>query len=80
MIFLNHFLSLGIDNIWRRKAINELKGIEVNQLLDVACGTGDLAIAGSKLDPEKIIGVDISTEMLRTWERKNDQEKNGSSL
>ncbi len=64
--FLNHFLSLGIDKIWRRKTINTLKGIASNPtLLDVASGTGDLAITALKLKPKKIIGIDISEEMLR---------------
>ena len=63
--FLNHFLSLGIDNIWRRKAIKCLKGISLNPIiLDVASGTGDLAIAALKLNPKKVIGIDISEEML----------------
>ena len=64
--FLNHFLSLGIDKIWRRKAIKMLEGISSNPiLLDVASGTGDLAIAALKLNPKQIIGIDISEEMLR---------------
>jgi len=64
--FLNHFLSLGIDKIWRRKTIKTLKGIASNPiLLDVASGTGDLAITALKLNPKKIIGIDISEEMLR---------------
>jgi demethylmenaquinone methyltransferase/2-methoxy-6-polyprenyl-1,4-benzoquinol methylase len=63
--FLNHFLSLGIDNIWRRKAIHCLKDISAEPvILDVASGTGDLAIAALKLNPKKIIGIDISEEML----------------
>ncbi|MCK5168813.1 MAG: bifunctional demethylmenaquinone methyltransferase/2-methoxy-6-polyprenyl-1,4-benzoquinol methylase UbiE [Bacteroidales bacterium] len=63
--FLNHFLSLGIDRIWRKKAIQCLKDISPNPvILDVASGTGDLAIAALKLNPEKVIGIDISEEML----------------
>ncbi|RZJ75092.1 MAG: bifunctional demethylmenaquinone methyltransferase/2-methoxy-6-polyprenyl-1,4-benzoquinol methylase, partial [Pedobacter sp.] len=41
--FLNHFLSLGIDIIWRKKAIKELKSIQPSKILDVATGTGDFA-------------------------------------
>ncbi len=64
--FLNHFLSLGIDKVWRRKTIKTLNGIASNPvLLDVASGTGDLAITALKLNPKKIIGIDISEEMLR---------------
>lgn len=62
--FLNHFLSLGIDKLWRRKAINQLKEIEPKRILDIATGTGDFAIAALKLNPEEVIGVDISQGML----------------
>jgi len=63
--FLNHFLSLGIDKIWRRKTIRSLKSIPSDSnLLDVASGTGDLAIAALKLKPQKIVGIDISEKML----------------
>ncbi|HEY0055516.1 MAG TPA: bifunctional demethylmenaquinone methyltransferase/2-methoxy-6-polyprenyl-1,4-benzoquinol methylase UbiE [Pedobacter sp.] len=63
--FLNHFLSLGIDIIWRKEAISELKADDPKQILDVATGTGDLAFESLKiLNPEKIIGVDISEGML----------------
>ena len=59
--FLNRFLSAGIDKSWRRKAIKELKEIHPKLILDVATGTGDLAItANTILQPEKIIGIDIS--------------------
>ena len=49
--FLNHFLSLGIDKIWRRKAINILKEVQPKKILDIATGTGDFAIASLKLKP-----------------------------
>ena len=63
--FLNHFLSLGIDIIWRKKAIGELKKDNPQLILDVATGTGDLAFESLKiLNPKKIIGVDISQGML----------------
>jgi demethylmenaquinone methyltransferase / 2-methoxy-6-polyprenyl-1,4-benzoquinol methylase len=69
--FLNHFMSLGIDIIWRKKAINELKAIKPKRILDVATGTGDLAFeALSMLDPEKIVGVDISAGMLEVAKQK----------
>ncbi|MBC7914807.1 MAG: class I SAM-dependent methyltransferase, partial [Pyrinomonadaceae bacterium] len=62
--FLNHFLSLGIDIIWRKKAIGELKSANPQQILDVATGTGDFAFEALKiLKPTKIIGVDISQGM-----------------
>jgi demethylmenaquinone methyltransferase/2-methoxy-6-polyprenyl-1,4-benzoquinol methylase len=69
--FLNHFLSLGIDIIWRKKAINELKGDNPQLILDVATGTGDFAFeALSILNPKKIVGVDISQGMLDIAQQK----------
>ncbi|MFI5138555.1 MAG: bifunctional demethylmenaquinone methyltransferase/2-methoxy-6-polyprenyl-1,4-benzoquinol methylase UbiE [Sphingobacteriales bacterium] len=69
--FLNHFLSLGIDIIWRKKAINELKKDKPKLILDVATGTGDFAFeALSILEPEKITGVDISQGMLDIAQQK----------
>ncbi|PYF72531.1 bifunctional demethylmenaquinone methyltransferase/2-methoxy-6-polyprenyl-1,4-benzoquinol methylase UbiE [Pedobacter nutrimenti] len=69
--FLNHFLSLGIDIIWRKRAIRELKTIQPKTMLDVATGTGDFAFEAIKiLKPEKIIGVDISSGMLEVAKKK----------
>lgn len=63
--FLNHTLSLGIDTIWRKKAVKELQNIQPKQILDIATGTGDFAItAAKKLNPTTIIGVDISEKMM----------------
>jgi len=62
--FLNHFLSLGIDKIWRKKAIKQLRDIQPKKILDIATGTGDFAIAAMKLNPTEVIGVDISQGML----------------
>jgi len=69
--FLNRFLSLGIDTIWRKKMINTLKEDNPKHILDVATGTADVAIEMSKrLDAEKIIGLDISPEMLEVGKKK----------
>lgn len=68
--FLNHFLSLGIDKGWRKKAIAEIAKVHPKAILDVATGTGDLAIATSKLNPEKIIGIDIAAQMLDVGRQK----------
>lgn len=62
--FLNHFLSLGIDIRWRKKAIKMLADLNPKQILDIATGTGDFAIESLKLNPDKVIGVDISEGML----------------
>ncbi|MBS1232012.1 MAG: demethylmenaquinone methyltransferase [Bacteroidetes bacterium] len=69
---LNHFLSFGIDRCWRKKAIRIISGIHENpeQILDVATGTGDLAIAALKLNPIHITGIDISRKMLDAGREK----------
>ena len=68
--FLNHFLSLGIDKIWRRKAINILKEVHPKKILDIATGTGDFAIASLKLKPSEVVGIDISEGMLAVGREK----------
>ncbi|MCC5915911.1 MAG: bifunctional demethylmenaquinone methyltransferase/2-methoxy-6-polyprenyl-1,4-benzoquinol methylase UbiE [Cryomorphaceae bacterium] len=67
---LNHILSLGIDKGWRRKLLKMAQKGKSEKILDVATGTGDLAIALSKLNPKKIIGVDISNGMLEIGRKK----------
>jgi demethylmenaquinone methyltransferase/2-methoxy-6-polyprenyl-1,4-benzoquinol methylase len=62
--FLNHLLSGGIDIIWRKKAIRLLQNKGIKTILDIATGTGDFAIEALKINPEKIVGVDISEGML----------------
>jgi demethylmenaquinone methyltransferase/2-methoxy-6-polyprenyl-1,4-benzoquinol methylase len=62
--FLNHFMSLGIDKLWRKKAIKLLKPVQPKRVIDLATGTGDFAIEALALKPEKIVGVDISNGML----------------
>jgi demethylmenaquinone methyltransferase / 2-methoxy-6-polyprenyl-1,4-benzoquinol methylase len=68
--FLNHFLSLGIDKGWRKKAIRILASSKPKLMLDVATGTGDFAIQALTLKPERIIGVDISEGMLEVGRKK----------
>jgi demethylmenaquinone methyltransferase/2-methoxy-6-polyprenyl-1,4-benzoquinol methylase len=68
--FLNHFLSLGIDHLWRKRAVKQLQKQQPKVLLDLATGTGDFAIACLKLKPEKIIGMDISSGMLEVGKQK----------
>ena len=68
---LNHILSLGIDRLWRRTAINWLKPFHPACLLDIATGTGDFVIlAEKKLRPQKVVGVDISEGMLNVARQK----------
>jgi len=74
--FLNHFMSLGIDILWRKIAINELKANKPQHILDVATGTGDFAFeALSILKPEKITGVDISQGMLDIAQQKINKRR-----
>jgi len=68
--FLNHFLSLGIDKRWRRKAVKLLKPSAPKVILDVATGTGDFALQSLDLNPDKVIGVDISAGMLDVGRKK----------
>jgi demethylmenaquinone methyltransferase / 2-methoxy-6-polyprenyl-1,4-benzoquinol methylase len=68
--FLNHFLSLGIDRGWRRRAIKLLAPLRPKYILDVATGTGDFAFQALSLDPDKVIGVDISEGMLEVGRQK----------
>ena len=69
--FLNRFLSAGIDISWRKKMLKTLKPLQPRLLLDVATGTGDVAIMAEQLlKPEKIIGIDISEGMLQLGREK----------
>ena len=61
---LNHILSLNVDKGWRRKAVRRIVATRPKHVLDVACGTGDFAIALSQAGVEKVTGVDISQGML----------------
>ncbi len=64
--FLNRFLSIGIDISWRKKALGQLKTLNPQHILDVATGTGDVAIMAVKiLNPVKVTGIDISEGMLQ---------------
>jgi demethylmenaquinone methyltransferase/2-methoxy-6-polyprenyl-1,4-benzoquinol methylase len=62
--FLNHFFSMGIDILWRKKAVKLLSNDRPAIILDLATGTGDFAFEALSLKPEKIIGMDISEGML----------------
>ena len=78
--FLNHFLSMGIDVLWRKKAIRLLKKDGPKLILDIATGTGDFAIEALKLNPDKVIGVDISEGMLAVGKEKIKKKKLESKI
>lgn len=70
--FLNHFLSFGLDFYWRKKAL-KLTGLNSQSiLLDVACGTGDVAIQAKKMGVQKIYGADFSYNMLSLFDKKSE--------
>ena len=67
----NYLASLNIDKIWRKRAISSLKPFAPRRVLDIATGTGDLAILiNRKLNPEEVIGCDISEGMMNVAREK----------
>ena len=74
--FLNRFLSVGIDIIWRKKLISKLRQSKPAFILDVATGTADVAIEMAKtINPVKIIGLDLSNLMLNEGRKKVNELK-----
>ncbi|MGD1006856.1 MAG: bifunctional demethylmenaquinone methyltransferase/2-methoxy-6-polyprenyl-1,4-benzoquinol methylase UbiE [Ignavibacteriaceae bacterium] len=68
---LNHLLSFGTDFYWRKKALALTAVNESSILLDVACGTGDFAIAAKKIKVKNIFGADFSYNMLKLFNQKS---------
>lgn len=67
---LNHLLSLNIDKIWRKRAVERIIENRPQKVLDIACGTGDSTIALAKAGVPVVIGLDISEGMLKVAEEK----------
>jgi demethylmenaquinone methyltransferase/2-methoxy-6-polyprenyl-1,4-benzoquinol methylase len=67
---LNHTLSFGIDNLWRKEVVRRVKEGKPETILDIATGTADLAIALAKTNAKHITGVDISEGMLKVGMEK----------
>lgn len=67
---LNHLLSMNIDKGWRRRAVESMRPYAPTSILDVATGTGDLAIAALALNPASVVGVDLSEKMLSVGQAK----------
>jgi demethylmenaquinone methyltransferase/2-methoxy-6-polyprenyl-1,4-benzoquinol methylase len=72
---LNHVLSANIDKLWRRKTINKLRAHRPKLILDIATGTADFAIAATKIDGAKVVGIDISEGMLEVGRVKIGRKK-----
>lgn len=62
---LNHLLSGGADLYWRRRALGRVRCPNPQQILDLATGTADFALAATRLRPRRILGVDVALDMLR---------------
>jgi demethylmenaquinone methyltransferase / 2-methoxy-6-polyprenyl-1,4-benzoquinol methylase len=71
---LNHLLSANIDKIWRRKSIKKLRTYQPIQILDIATGTGDFAVAATKIKGAIITGIDISEGMLEVGRKKIERK------
>lgn len=72
---LNRVLSLGVDQYWRGCLIRHLKSYAPQKILDLATGTGDVALAAAaRLQPEHILGIDISTKMLDIGKEKANRK------
>jgi demethylmenaquinone methyltransferase/2-methoxy-6-polyprenyl-1,4-benzoquinol methylase len=78
---MNRLLSVGIDRLWRKKAIKWLKNDHPKHILDIATGTGDMAIMAAKLlKPESVTGIDISEKMLEIGRKKIEKEQLGTKI
>jgi demethylmenaquinone methyltransferase/2-methoxy-6-polyprenyl-1,4-benzoquinol methylase len=78
---MNRFLSAGIDISWRKKAIERFRKDRPEVLLDVATGTGDMAIMAARLlKPARIVGIDISEKMLELGRKKVEKQELGTKI
>jgi len=78
---LNHILSLGTDRHWRRRAVNLIaSNIRPERILDVATGTGDLAIEAMRLGSVRVTGIDISEKMLDVGRKKIMRMGHGDTI
>jgi demethylmenaquinone methyltransferase/2-methoxy-6-polyprenyl-1,4-benzoquinol methylase len=76
---LNRVISFGIDVKWRKKVIQLIGKNNPKKILDIATGTGDLAIMMADLNPDEVVGLDISAGMLEVGKEKI-ADKNLSNL
>jgi len=75
---LNRIMTFGIDIRWRKKAVKKIMVKNPNSVLDIATGTGDLAIAIAKAGVQKVVGLDISKGMLAIGKEKVNRKKMGA--
>jgi len=73
--FLNRVLSFGLDRLWRQAAIRRLGQLEGRCILDIATGTGDVALATLRFNPSEVVGVDIAEKMLNKARQKSVPKK-----
>lgn len=79
--FMNRFLSARIDVSWRKKAIRMLQKDKPKTIIDIATGTGDMALMAYKLlQPDSITGIDISVQMLEAGKKKIEKERLGDKI
>lgn len=79
--FMNRMMTFGIDKLWRRKAVRMLRRYPHQHILDVATGTGDLALLlHRKLRPGRLTGIDLSEGMIGIAQQKADASGAGDSV
>ncbi len=79
--FMNRMMTFGIDKLWRRKAVNMLRRHPHQHILDVATGTGDLALLlHRKLRPGRLTGIDLSEGMIAIAREKAERAEAGDSV
>lgn len=79
--FMNRAMTMGVDKLWRRRAVRMVRRCAPQVILDVATGTGDLAIKMAKAIPGcKIKGIDLSQGMLEVGRRKVEEASLGERI
>ncbi|MEN8185844.1 MAG: bifunctional demethylmenaquinone methyltransferase/2-methoxy-6-polyprenyl-1,4-benzoquinol methylase UbiE [Bacteroidota bacterium] len=78
--FLNRVLTFGIDVNWRKKVVKIVSDENAKTILDIATGTGDLAIMLAGTNPDKIVGLDLSPGMLEVGKKKVAEKKLGNLI
>ncbi|MGV8813485.1 MAG: bifunctional demethylmenaquinone methyltransferase/2-methoxy-6-polyprenyl-1,4-benzoquinol methylase UbiE [Gelidibacter sp.] len=77
---LNRVISFGIDVKWRKNVVDIIAKTKANRILDIATGTGDLAINLAQTEAQEIIGLDISNGMLEVGRKKIADKKLGDKI